>query len=178
MGHELLGAGRGLGRAIAEAFGREGARVVLVARTLSQLEETAAAVRDAGGDALVFAADVTAPESAQAAVDTAMSEASSRLKEEARRLGADAVVGVSVAMSSVAVSGSSGSAELVLMSGGWGRHPVVVEAVSTTPAEADGLQAVVRAAGVTQDAPLLGARTAALGELLRTWAPEPAVMPR
>lgn len=68
--------------------------------------------------------------------------------------------------------------ELVLMSGGWGRHPVVVEAVSTTLAEADGLQAVVRAAGVTQDAPLLGARTAALGELLRTWAPEPAVMPR
>jgi NAD(P)-dependent dehydrogenase (short-subunit alcohol dehydrogenase family) len=49
----------------------EGASVVLVARTRSQLDETAATVRQAGGDALVIAADVAASGSAQAAVDAA-----------------------------------------------------------------------------------------------------------
>ena len=33
-------------------------------------------------------------------------------------------------------------------------------------------------AEVTDDAPLIGARTSALGELLRTWAPEPTAVPR
>lgn len=67
----VTGAGRGLGRSIALSLASEGARVVLAARTHSQLEETAEMVREAGGDALVVAADVAATSSAQAAVDAA-----------------------------------------------------------------------------------------------------------
>lgn len=37
----ITGAGRGIGRAIAVALGNEGANLILVSRTLSQLEETA-----------------------------------------------------------------------------------------------------------------------------------------
>lgn len=68
----VTGAGRGLGRGIAQSLAREGASVVLVARTQSQLEETAATVREMGGDALVIAIDVAEPGSAHAAVEAAL----------------------------------------------------------------------------------------------------------
>ncbi len=68
--------------------------------------------------------------------------------------------------------------ELVVLSGRWGRHPEVVEVVTTALGDARGVQARVAVAEVTDDAPLVGARTSALGELLRTWAPEPAGVPR
>jgi NAD(P)-dependent dehydrogenase (short-subunit alcohol dehydrogenase family) len=68
----VTGAGRGLGRAIAQALGAEGASVVLVARTQSQLDETAELVRGAGGKALVVAGDVAASGAARAAVDAAV----------------------------------------------------------------------------------------------------------
>ena len=55
----ITGAGRGIGRAIAEAYAREGARVVLTARTAEQIEEGAAAIRGAGGEALAVSADAT-----------------------------------------------------------------------------------------------------------------------
>jgi 3-oxoacyl-[acyl-carrier protein] reductase len=51
----VTGAGRGIGRAIAIELGRLGARVVLAARTRTELEETARAI---GGKASVIAADV------------------------------------------------------------------------------------------------------------------------
>ena len=51
----VTGAGRGIGRAIAIELGRLGARVVLAARTRTELEETARAI---GGKASVVAADV------------------------------------------------------------------------------------------------------------------------
>jgi len=52
----ITGSGSGIGRAIAIAFARENAYVVLVGRRKEKLEETAQAV---GGSALVIPADVT-----------------------------------------------------------------------------------------------------------------------
>lgn len=55
----VTGAGRGIGRAVALAFAREGARVTLAARTRTQLDAVAAEVRGSGGRALAVPADVT-----------------------------------------------------------------------------------------------------------------------
>lgn len=55
----IVGGGRGLGRTIATTFGRVGARVVLAARTASELESTAAEVRAAGGEAVPVRTDAT-----------------------------------------------------------------------------------------------------------------------
>lgn len=55
----VTGAGRGLGRAMALALAEAGAHVVAVARTLSQLEETAGQVRERGVRCLVVPCDVT-----------------------------------------------------------------------------------------------------------------------
>ena len=54
----ITGGGRGLGRAIALGLSRPGARIGLVARTAGELEETAEAVRELGGEARGFVADV------------------------------------------------------------------------------------------------------------------------
>ena len=54
----VTGASKGLGKAIALALAGAGARVALVARSRGQLEETAGAVRAAGGEAEAFATDV------------------------------------------------------------------------------------------------------------------------
>ena len=55
----VTGAGRGIGRAIAETLAGAGARVTIMARSANQLAETAAAIGAAGGQALVVAGDVT-----------------------------------------------------------------------------------------------------------------------
>jgi NAD(P)-dependent dehydrogenase (short-subunit alcohol dehydrogenase family) len=54
----VTGAGRGIGRAVAERLAAEGMKVALVARTASDVEEARAAIEAAGGQALAFAADV------------------------------------------------------------------------------------------------------------------------
>jgi 2-deoxy-D-gluconate 3-dehydrogenase len=54
----VTGAGRGIGRAIAEAFAAEGASVVLAARTASDLDGVAKDVERAGARALVVPTDV------------------------------------------------------------------------------------------------------------------------
>jgi NAD(P)-dependent dehydrogenase (short-subunit alcohol dehydrogenase family) len=54
----VTGAGRGIGRSIAVAFAAEGARVAITARTESELAETAAAIRAAGGQVLTITADL------------------------------------------------------------------------------------------------------------------------
>jgi NAD(P)-dependent dehydrogenase (short-subunit alcohol dehydrogenase family) len=58
----ITGAGRGVGRATAELFAREGAHVVLFSRTRSQVEQTAAEIVQAGGHALAVAGDVSREE--------------------------------------------------------------------------------------------------------------------
>lgn len=54
----VTGAGRGIGRAIAEAFAGEGARVVVSTRTASHGEAAVAAIRAAGGEAALTLGDV------------------------------------------------------------------------------------------------------------------------
>lgn len=54
----VTGGGRGIGRAIAEGLGRGGWAVGALARTRSEVEATAGAIRGAGGRALALACDV------------------------------------------------------------------------------------------------------------------------
>ena len=55
----VTGANSGLGRAIAEAFAAEGAKVVLAARRKEALDEVAAGIKAKGGIALAAPTDVT-----------------------------------------------------------------------------------------------------------------------
>ena len=71
----ITGAGRGIGRAIALAFSREGARLFLAARTEKELAETARACQEAGGIAQVVVTDVSKWNEVQRLVNTAFQEA-------------------------------------------------------------------------------------------------------
>lgn len=55
----VTGAGRGIGRATALLFAREGANVVLVAKTGSEIEAVADEIRRGGGEALPVPTDVS-----------------------------------------------------------------------------------------------------------------------
>jgi len=57
----LTGSGRGIGEATAKMFGAEGASVVVSDLDATPAEETAAAIRAAGGKAVIVAGDVTDP---------------------------------------------------------------------------------------------------------------------
>jgi NAD(P)-dependent dehydrogenase (short-subunit alcohol dehydrogenase family) len=70
----VTGASSGLGVAFAQGLAEAGADVVLGARRVERLEDTAALVRDAGRRALAVATDVADPESCTALVEAAMSE--------------------------------------------------------------------------------------------------------
>jgi NAD(P)-dependent dehydrogenase (short-subunit alcohol dehydrogenase family) len=55
----VTGAGRGLGRGCAIALAEAGAEVMLVSRTLDELERTAEEIRSAGGKATALRCDIT-----------------------------------------------------------------------------------------------------------------------
>lgn len=65
----ITGAGSGIGRSIAIAFAKAGARAVLAGRRQQELEETAHIIRNVGSEALAVPADVTDEESVSALVD-------------------------------------------------------------------------------------------------------------
>lgn len=64
----ITGGGSGIGRAMALAFVREGARVFVADLHAEGAEETARQVRQAGGDATAFRADVTRSADVQAMI--------------------------------------------------------------------------------------------------------------
>ena len=66
----VTGAGRGIGRVIALALAGAGARLVLTARSQDQLDETAALIRQAGGQAIGIAMDVADPQAVADMVHT------------------------------------------------------------------------------------------------------------
>src|SRR5260370_41571434 len=70
----ITGGGRGLGRAMALRFAACGADVVVAARTLAQLEETAGEVRKLGRRALVQPTDVSRSEQVNAMVAATVAE--------------------------------------------------------------------------------------------------------
>src|ERR1041385_2746722 len=65
----VTGAGRGIGRDISQRLAREGYACGLIARTKSQLEETAELIRHQGGNSLVTPTDVSKREQVLAAVE-------------------------------------------------------------------------------------------------------------
>jgi NAD(P)-dependent dehydrogenase (short-subunit alcohol dehydrogenase family) len=67
----ITGAGKGIGEAIARQFATEGAEVVLVARTASDLERVASEIRVAGGVAHCVPADMGDATQVKAVVDKA-----------------------------------------------------------------------------------------------------------
>ena len=64
----VTGAGRGIGRAAAAALAEAGAHVVMIARTIDQLEAAAREIRDAGGSAEPLVLDVTDHDATAAAI--------------------------------------------------------------------------------------------------------------
>ena len=64
----VTGAGKGIGAEIAATLGASGYRVAVSARTQADIERVAAVIREAGGEALPVACDVTKPEAVAEAV--------------------------------------------------------------------------------------------------------------
>ncbi len=68
----VTGASRGIGRAIALALANQGAKLVLSARSLAALDDTLAAVKAAGAEAVPVAADVSIEADARSLVAAAV----------------------------------------------------------------------------------------------------------
>jgi NAD(P)-dependent dehydrogenase (short-subunit alcohol dehydrogenase family) len=67
----ITGASAGVGRAVAQRFARDGAKIALIARGRGKLESTAREVEELGGEALILPCDVSDPEAVDAAAEQA-----------------------------------------------------------------------------------------------------------
>jgi NAD(P)-dependent dehydrogenase (short-subunit alcohol dehydrogenase family) len=70
----ITGSGRGIGRAMAQLFAKEGAAVFLTARTEKELAATAAEISAGGGRTAFFAGDLAKETDCRAAFDKAVGE--------------------------------------------------------------------------------------------------------
>ncbi len=70
----VTGSGRGIGRAVAMAFAKEGARVVIAERDPEPAEEVVAEIKAKGGTAIAVSTDVSNRESVKKMVETAIKE--------------------------------------------------------------------------------------------------------
>ncbi len=70
----VTGGGRGLGRGMAHALAAAGANVMIAARTQEQLDRTVQEIRDAGGTATAFSADMTDSAQVNAMVEACVRE--------------------------------------------------------------------------------------------------------
>jgi len=68
----VTGAGKGIGKEIALEFARQGAKVVITARTLSDIETTVEEIKKNGGEAYSITCDVGKPESVQKLIKGAL----------------------------------------------------------------------------------------------------------
>ncbi len=70
----ITGAGKGIGRSIALAYAEQGANLLLLARTQSDLDEVAELVREHGVETIVAPTDVTDIDAFRSSIDRCISE--------------------------------------------------------------------------------------------------------
>jgi len=70
----VTGAGRGIGRAIALALAREGARLTVVARSASELDTLVDEIETVGGRGIAFAGDLRSASACEGAVNAAVED--------------------------------------------------------------------------------------------------------
>jgi NADP-dependent 3-hydroxy acid dehydrogenase YdfG len=68
----VTGASQGIGKGVALAFAREGARLVLAARSADRLSQVQKEIHDLGAEAVAVPTDVTSPAAVETLVTTAM----------------------------------------------------------------------------------------------------------
>ena len=64
----VTGGGSGIGEAAGKLLAEQGAKVVLISRTKSELEQVVSEIKDAGGEAMALEADVSDSETLKAAI--------------------------------------------------------------------------------------------------------------
>ena len=68
----ITGAGRGIGKAIAQSLASEGVHTVLTSRTVPEIDAVAEAIRESGGKATAIAADVSDQQQVEGVVSGAL----------------------------------------------------------------------------------------------------------